>query len=232
MNSIDPSKGDTTSSSPQDSQQETKNDYQLQWYKAGGENPYGVDILDIRGLTLKMVATSHNKAVIDTFNESRSSDGIEYKTAVIKNAQEYTANIIYPRKGLRLSGPVFKADSMEVKWDIYAYDDWFYFVKSWTSELIYKAHFSKKIDSFKIDKVVTGSVDKMAKTVEEKETFAAQNIHSMLQTHLMDGIWPYKIPEMMRGIPEEHIAAHMFAQFGSKATIATYGNVLDIKRPV
>jgi hypothetical protein len=186
-------------------------------------------VLSTLGFTLNMVATNDNQSVVDCFNESRSNDGMEYETAFIKNAQDYKANIVYPHKGLNLYGAVFKADSMEVKWDIYAYHSWLYFVKSWTSELVYKAHFFKKIDTLVIDKIVTGSIEKMATTPEEKETFAAQNIHSILQTHLMEGVWPYKIPEMMRGIPEEHIASHMFAQFGSKATIVTYDNVLDIK---
>lgn len=218
-----------TSIDANNSQQTTDSEYQLQWYKVGEDNPYNADILDLRGFTLNMVATNHNQEVVDSFKESRENEGQEYETAYIKNAQEYKANIVYPHQGVELYGPVYKADSMEVKWDIYAYHGWFYFVKSWTSELIYKAHFLKKIDTLVIDKIITGSVEKMSSTPEEKETFAAQNVHSLLQTHLMGGVWPYKIPEMMRGIPEEHIASHMFAQFGSKATIVTYANVLDLE---
>jgi hypothetical protein len=216
-----------SSSAPQEPKQAS--DYQITWYEAGNDNPYGVEILDIRGFTQNAVATKYHQTVVDSFNEGRANDGAEYETAFIKNSQTYSANLSYPYKGLVLNGIIYKAGAMEIKWDIYAYNDWLYFVKSWTGELMYKAHFLKRTYTFVIDEIVTGAVERMSSTDEEKETYAAQNIHSMIKTHIFDEAWPYKIPEMMRGIPEEHIAAHMFALFGSKATIATHANVLEIE---
>ena len=204
-------------------------DLPLKWYEIGGDNPYNAEIFDIRGLTLNFVATTDNQSVADNFVASRSSDGSQFQSIEIENAKEYAADIVYPHNGIQLHGAIYKADSMEVKWDIYAYDDWLYFVRSWTSELIYKVHFTNNLDSLVIDKVITANIEKIATTPDEKATLAAQNIHSMLQTHLMDGVWPYKIPEMMKGIPDKSIALHMFAQFGNKATIATFANVLDIE---
>ena len=222
MTPTDPSTSNS-SSIPQGNQ---TSDDQLKWSEAGGDNPYNVKILDIRDFTQNAVATQYNQPVVESFNESRSDNGEKYKTALIANAQTYKANIVYQHKG---QGAIYKAESMEVKWDIYAYDNWLYFVKSWTSELVYKAHFIKKNDKLVIDKIITGAVEKMSSTDEEKETYAAQNVYSMIQTHLMDTAWPYKIPEMMRDIPEKLIASHMFALFGSKATVATHANVLNIK---
>jgi hypothetical protein len=221
MTSIDSS--NKTSSVAQQNKPATE--YPPTW-SAAGDNPYRVELLDISDFTKNAVATKYNESVVESFNESRFDDGEKYKTAHIANAETYKANIIYQPKG---QGAIYKAESMEVKWDIYAYDSWLYFVKSWTGELAYKAHFLKKKDRFIIDKVVTGAVARMSSTAEEKETYAAQNVHSMIQTHLMETEWPYKIPEMMRGIPEELIASHMFALFGAKATMATHSNVLKIR---
>lgn len=212
-----------------DQQNDSENNYPLKWYKVGGDNPYNAEILDIRSLTLNIVATTDNQSVADNFVESRSSDGSQYQSVDIENAKEYPTNIVYPHNGIQLHGAIYKADSMDIKWDIYAYDEWLYFVKSWTSELIYKVHFSNNLDSLVLDKVITASVEKIASTPDEKETLAAQNVHSILQTHLMNGVWPYKIPEMMKGVPDKSIALHMFAQFGQKATIATFANVIDMK---
>jgi len=208
---------------------ETSDDYQIKWYEIGDENPYNADILDIRGLTLNMVATTNNKAVAEQFFANRSSKGKQFEFVEIENSIKYKSNIVYPYKGIDLRGAVFKADSMEVKWDIYAYYGWLYFVKSWTAELIYKVHFIKGVDTFILDEIITASIDKIATTTEEKETLAAQNVHSIMQTHLMGCVYPYKIPEMMRNMPEKNIALHMFAQFGKKATIATFANVLDLQ---
>jgi hypothetical protein len=208
---------------------ETNNDYHIRCYKVGEENPYNAAILDIRGLTLKMIATTQNKAVAESFSASRLGDGTQFESIQIDNATKYKSKLVYPHKGITLHGPIFKATSMEVKWDIYAYDGWLYFVKSWTSELIYKVHFIKGVDTFILDEIITASIDKIATTAEEKETLAAQNVHSIMQTHLMGCVYPYKIPEMMRNVPEKNIALHMFAQFGNKATIATFANVLDLK---
>jgi len=208
---------------------ETSDDYQIKWYEVGDENPYDADILDIRGLTLNMVATTNNKVVAEQFFANRSSDGKQFEFVQMKNSTKYKSNLVYPYNGIDLRGSVFKADAMEVKWDIYAYYGWLYFVKSWTAELIYKVHFIKGVDSFILDEIITASVDKIATTVDEKETLAAQNVHSIMQTHLMNRVCPYKIPEMMRKMPEKNIALHMFAQFGNKATIATFSNVLDLR---
>jgi hypothetical protein len=208
---------------------ETSHDYQIKWYEVGDDNPYNTDILDIRGLTLNMVATTNNQAVAEQFFANRSSDGKQFEFVQIENSTKYKSNLVYPYNDLDLRGAVFKADAMEVKWDIYAYYGWLYFVKSWTSELIYKVHFIKGLDSFILDEIITASVDKIASTTEEKATLAAQNVHSIMQTHIMDRVWPYKIPEMMRNMPEKNIALHMFAQFGNKATIATFSNVLDLE---
>ncbi len=221
MTSTEPS--NNSSSAPQEKRQATA--YPPKWFGAG-DNPYGVEILDISDFTKNAVATQYNESVVESFNDSRSDDGEKYKTALIANSETYKANIIYQSMG---QGALYKAESMEVKWDIYAYDSWLYFVKSWTGELAYKAHFVKKKDRLVIDKIVTGAVARMSSTDEEKETYAAQNVHSMIQTHLMETEWPYKIPEMMRDIPEELIASHMFALFGAKATMATHANVLNIR---
>ncbi|MCK5916875.1 MAG: hypothetical protein KAG34_00525 [Cocleimonas sp.] len=223
-----PTESDTTNSAS--APQERKNsDNQPQWLKAG-DNPYDAEILDISDFTQNAVATKYNESVVESFNESRADDGKKYEAAAMVHGQAYQANIVYPLNELSMEGVIFKAESMEVKWDIYAYNSWLFFVKSWTGELAYKAHFVTNGDTFVIDKVITGAVARMSSTDEEKETYAAQNVHSMIQTHIMNTAWPYKIPEMMRGIPEELIASHMFALFGSKATLATHANVLNIKK--
>ena len=48
----------------------------------------------------------------------------------------------FPHSGAALEGIIFKADSMEVKWDIYIYDWLFLFARSWTGDLYYRAVFS------------------------------------------------------------------------------------------
>ncbi|MBX2822768.1 MAG: hypothetical protein KTR29_23930 [Rhodothermaceae bacterium] len=111
---------------------------------------------------------------------------------------------------------------MDVKWDIYVYGEWFYFVRSWTSELMYKVHYQNKDAELVLDAIET-SLD-----VNETPNLHEQNINSIMLTHVLGQVWPYVIPKSLHSSSEKEIALYMFSQFGNKATIATKSDTLDI----
>ena len=172
-----------------------------------------------------MVSTTKDLSIAENYTASRADDGRRYIGSSPENATSLSVNLRYPHNGSELNGIVFKSPRMEVKWDIYAYDGWLYFVRSWTSDLIQKVRFSTTQDLLVLEEIEVNA----AFGEVEGEQIAAQNTHSMLLTHALGRVWPYYIPDAMAAEGDDHIARYLFAQFGPMATIATRRNVLEIQ---
>ncbi len=191
------------------------------WHELGEGNPFDHPILDIRSVTLNLVATTTEKWIAENYVASRSDDGKQYIDQHIPGSKKIDSNLRYPHNGEQLEGIVSKAESMDEKWDIYAYGDWFYFVRSWTSELVYKAHYQNTGSELVLDYIMSSD--------ESNASLQEQNIHSIILTYVLGRVWPYHIPEHMQNEGGKAIAMYLFSMFGSKATLATSANVLNIK---
>ena len=193
------------------------------WCDVGEGSPFNESILDIRCITLNLVATTREKSIAENYTNSRSDDGRKYIDQEIPNSTAYNSNIRYPHNGDELEGIVSKAESMDVKWDIYAFGEWFYFVRSWTSDLIYKVHYQNTGNELVLDSIHTSLEVDVASNLHE------QNINSIMLTHVLGIVWPYPIPKSLNSDSEKDIALYLFSQFGCKATIATHADTLSMK---
>lgn len=194
------------------------------WYDIGEENPFNVPVLDIGRVTLNVVATTQEEWISENYLNSRSDDGRQYIGQEIPGGTQIAANIRYPHNGEKLEGILSKAESMDVKWDIYAYGEWFYFVRSWTSELVYKVHYENTGSELVLDCIVTKPDIDACSNIDE------QNIHSIILTHVFGRLWPYAIPEKIASGGTKEIAVYLFSYAGCKAVIAAHENVLTIQR--
>jgi hypothetical protein len=190
-----------------------------EWMPVGEGNPFDAPIMDIRSVALSMVSTTSDPKVAENFGATRSCDGSRYINQEPTDAKSYLTEFSYPHNGEKLEGIVFKSPVMEVKWDIYAYGDWFYFVRSWTSDLVYKARYENTGKALVFREVIASKVS---------SELEAQNIHSIILTHVLGRVWPYHVPERLRDMSFNSLSLMMFSQFGSKATILTTGNVFNI----
>lgn len=93
--------------------------FRFQWHEIGEGNPFNKRILDIRSCTLSMIATTSKKEVAEKFTSLRTSVGDEYIGTDVSSSKLTGTNLTYPHNGASLRGVVFKADSMDCKWDIY-----------------------------------------------------------------------------------------------------------------
>jgi len=115
--------------------QSDSNHYNLRWYDVGDGNPMDARILDIRDFTQTMKSTTKDPAIAEAFVQNRNDDGLRFRDQALDFAT-FSSTISYPHNGEKLDGIVFKSPQMEVKWDIYAFEEFFYFVRSWTGELL------------------------------------------------------------------------------------------------
>jgi len=124
---------------PPPSQQPARVDPQaeVRWVPAAS-NPFGVEILDCRPFIRSAVAGIDDKHA-DSFARLRSSKGEEHRNAPPEQAAICPCELRYGHSGAVEDGPLFKAESMEDKWDVYLYDNYLYFARSSTGTLEYRA---------------------------------------------------------------------------------------------
>ncbi len=195
----------------------TECDYK--WYEVGEDNPFGIRVLDVRDLTWNVVATTSDRGIAESFNTQRQSDGREFIDAQLDDTETVSCDLSFPHNGDALEGIVYKADSMDVKWDIYIYDSVFLFVRSWTGQLQYRALAEITDRDIRIGRIQTPK--------EHVET-AVQAVYFLIGTHAMGRVLPHTIPAETPRDPQQ-IALLSFSMYGNLACYATYEDITQIE---
>jgi hypothetical protein len=194
------------------------NGYNFRWYNPGPENPFGVRVLDCRPLTWHVVATTKDRTIAERYNLLRSNDGKDLIGAVIKDSMRFPVSLKFPHNGQKLEGIVYKADSMDVKWDIYIYDSTFLFARSWTGELCYRAVASVGQTEINITEIECSRSD---------AEIAASHVYFLVGSHAMRRVLPHQLP---KDTPEDpmKMATLSFSLFGKFGCYATFEDVTRI----
>lgn len=187
----------------------------LAWIEEG-QSPYGVRILDCRSVSRSLLSMTKDASVAQRFAELRSSQGHSHRGRVPANAVQIGCDLRYPHDGEVKDGPVFIAEVMEDKWDIYLYDGYLYFARSWTGDLFCRA----KID-FSGEKAVISSVEANPEMVGGDTALAVGQVDFLVKSHIYQREVPHPIPSDLRDDPKV-IALFSFSQYGRWASFATY----------
>jgi hypothetical protein len=193
-------------------------DLTLKWYDRGPENPFGIRSLDCRPMTWNLVSTTASLAIAESYARLRTADGKELLSAVIPNSIRIPTALHFPHNGARLEGIVFKADSMEVKWDIYIYDSVFLFARSWTGELQFRAWATVGETDIHITEIECSEVDR---------DLACAHVYFLIGSHAMGCVLPHRVPCEPSDEPST-IASVSFALFGKLACYAAFDDITSI----
>lgn len=204
---------------PSEPERDSGSEYTFKWYDPGDENPFPVRILDVRSLTMSVVATTSDQTVAEMFNAQRLVDGREFIDAEIENVATIDCNLTLPHGGERLEGIVFKSDSMDVKWDIYIYDSVFLFTRSWLGTLEYRAFADVTDNAIRINKIEAS---------KDQIDTAAQAVYFLLASHAMGRAFPHTIPPCDSDDPYG-IAVLSFSMYGNRGRFATYDDITRIE---
>jgi len=204
-------------------QKNAEEGYKFRWYGPGPDNPFGVRLLDCRPLTQTVVATTTDRSVAERYNLLRGSDGKELINAGIPDSVRCSASLKFPHNGAALGGIVFKAPSMDVKWDIYIYDSVFLFARSWTGELKYRAFATVGPSEICVTEIECPA---------SESKIAASHVYFLIGTHAMGRVLPHRLPE---GASEDPMAMATlsFSLFGNLGCYATFSDItaIPIVRP-
>ena len=192
----------------------------LGWIEAT-KNPFGIRLLDIRSLTFTLTSTTADMQIAMRFDALRSSDGQEHRGSTPSGFVETDCNLTYPTLGTPHDGPLFKARAMEDKWDIYLYDGYLYFARSWTGDLQFRA---------KIDSVAQGSRISRIESRERNKPLSVQQVDFLVKSHLLKQQVPSPLPPELPDDPQR-IAIYSFSLFGRWASYATYSDTTHLTVP-
>ncbi len=117
------------------------------------------------------------------------------------------------------AGP--RAKEMEDKWDIYCWNNIMYFARSWTGEVVYKAHINVSETKFSIYKIEYVE----SKYTLSDTTLVIDDVHFIVISYLFGKIFPHRIPRSL--VNDSEIALYSFSQFGRNCWYATHESIID-----
>ena len=192
--------------------------YVFKWYDPGPDNPFGIRVLDCRPLTWNLLSASGDLSVAKSYGQLRNANGRELIGSPIPDAVRFATSLQFPHNGQTLDGVVFKADAMEVKWDIYIYDSVFLFARSWTGELKFRAWATVGNTSIHITEIECSQEDRQ---------LAAAHVYFLLGTHAMKRVLPHRVPCEPSADPMT-IATVSFALFGRFGCYAAFDDITTV----
>jgi hypothetical protein len=195
----------------------------VRWLEADDPaNPFDVSGCDCLGFVGAMLSSTPDSQSAARFLELRSDDGRALVGKLPDAPREMACDLLYPYVGEVRDGVLFKAGRMEEKWDIYLYQSKIYFCRSWTSNLLYVAHFSADGQGVAITKIVA------AGELAADPTLPVRQVDYLNKSHLFGRAAPHPLPaELPRDL--QKIAFYSFSQYGHKCCFGTYENTLGAR---
>ena len=181
----------------------------------GERSPFAVPVLDCRDFCRTMVSVTTDPERAARFVKLRGSTGEEHRGHTPANAMCIASLLSYPMPGRPPDGPLFRAEEMEDKWDIFLFDQWFYFARSWTGELVFRAEVR-----FTGTQAIVSNVEADAKLASSGD-LAVRQVDFLIKSHLLGEELPHPLPPDLPDDPLQ-IAAYSLSWYGRHAAYATY----------
>jgi hypothetical protein len=192
----------------------------LQWIEAK-DNPFEMRCLDIRDYCWNAQSLTNDPLIAQKFVELRSSTGEQLRGQSPDNFVKLACQLKYDSKRRvfdeMAKGPILMAEVMEDKWDIFLYDSFLYFVRSWGGELIYKAQVNISTETTIIE-----GVEVESRLVEDGEEEVLCDVDFLVKSHLYNLPVPHRIQKGISESDKQLITISSFTSFGRWASFATY----------
>lgn len=193
----------------------------LQWVTRE-ESRFNVRYLDVRTFTTVMISTTADKKLELKFAELRHSHGEHVNGRMPDQAIHVDCQLFYPNQGETRDGALYMAREMEDKWDIFLFDKYLYFARSWSGILVYRAAIE-----FQPTQAIISSIDAISQTTTGGTWLAICAVDFLVKSHLYRREAPHTLPP---SVPDDElgIAAYSFQEYGRWASYATFEDVTRI----
>lgn len=180
-------------------------------------NPFVVEGYDCLAFVRSMVSTTQDPAIAESFHLQRHADGANLAGLLPGDAVAADCALAYRSDGAPPDGPLFKAEAMEDKWDIYLHGDRIYFCRSWTGTVVHVAEFTVAGDTLAIHRTWSvGSAD---------PGHATREIDYLVKSHVLGRRVPHPLPDTLAAQPHL-VGLHSFSLYGRQCCFGTFADTL------
>jgi hypothetical protein len=194
---------------------------QLVWLEPD-QNPFGLRVLDCHPFSTSMISTTKDPAIAARFSQLRTATGEVHRGRSPDDAIVIPCDLRYPFSDEPHDGPLFAAQQMEDKWDIYLHDGHLYFARSWTGDLVFRAAIA-----FKEGKAIVSRVEANQAKVMDDAALAVRSVDFLVKTHLfrIEAPHPFRpdLPDDKRSL-----ALYSFSEYGRWAFYGSFEDTTKV----
>jgi hypothetical protein len=183
------------------------------------DNPVGIDILDCRAFARTMMSVTSDQEVAVRFSQLRSSLGYEIAGSCPERARAIQCSLDFPLSSPLQEGPLFKAEEMEDKWDIYLFSEHLYFCRSWTGALISCASVTLSNEKMVINAIETNS--------SEEDDIVIQQVVFLIWSHVFQRLFLHPLPKRF-GTDVQALTTYSFSEFGRRGWYGTMQDTIKL----
>ena len=191
---------------------------QAHW-TAATENPFRVNLLDCSAFAESMVSLTSSADIATRFSQLRGAQGEHCRGKDPDNAVTTDCHLEYP-SARHDDGPIFQAQQMEDKWDVFLFDGHLYFARSWTGELVYKASVR-----FEDSKAVVVEIRRRGEARTEEDSVAV--VDFLIKSHVYGLVAPHPLPKSPQ-LAVADLVQWSFARYGRRGLFGTAEDVTHL----
>ena len=188
----------------------------IRWIPAA-ENRFGVDVLDCSAFAQSMVSWTSDVQITMRFSELRGSQGEHCRGKDVNNSL-VTCRLEYPFDN-PVDGPVFRADQMEDKWDVFLLDGDLYFSRSWSGDLAYIAK-----TTFENSKAIVTQIRGQREPGSSENPVAV--VDYLIKSHVYGLVAPHPLPTDQTNFRD--LALWSFSRYGRRGLLGTKEDVTHL----
>jgi hypothetical protein len=197
---------------------------QLAWLEPD-RSPIGIRVLDWCPFSTSMISTTKDPAIAAKFTHLRTATLEKHKGKSPEDALTVRCDLRYPFGSKLKDGPLFVAEQMEDKWDIYLQDGHLYFTRSWTGDLVFRASIA-----FQDHESIVSEIEANRAKVANDPTLAVHMVDFLVKTHLCRSEAPHPfrpdLPDDKRSL-----ALYSFSEYGRWAFYGSFEDTTKVRVP-
>jgi len=171
--------------------EEKKNQYELNWV-APNQNPWNIELLDLRPISQTMLSTSKDPRMASNAISYNQEDGLVFLNQTPKSDKSIESNLSFSIDSKLENGVLFIPSTMENKWAIYFHDNKILFIRSWLREVFVVAETIQENNQLVIKKIF-GEF-----TEGESNEFTESVLKFLIHSHVLKETVPAPIPKELK----------------------------------
>lgn len=183
------------------------------------DNPWGVDVVDIRSFTQSMLSTSKDENCAVNALSFGLDDGLGFVGQAPQSVRSMMSSLAYRIDARLDDGILFTPRKMEEKWAIFFHQQKIICVRSWTRRVNLIAHTEQENGTLYIKRIEGGFGEGEADDDHTERMF-----DFLIRSHILAEPYPTPLPQELNDDPMT-AALWCFSAFGDRAICSTKGIV-------